>query len=384
MLALLAAGPGNPVHVERLTRWLLTPGPGRDGPDPGSAEPWLRRLESLAPEAIQTAELRARSLVARGEGDEAARLLAGHAERHPEQSRSVAMLLDTIGRPDEAVAMLRGLATSEEGEAAAISLFLQSRVLERMGRFDEAEATLRRFVEAIGRPEASLDLAEFLGRRGRVDEALDLCDLSWETCPPAKVARAATVSIYEPGVPVAAINRVAAGIQRALGDHPADAGLLFYLGNIRALQGDPGEAERLFRESVDRDELSSGAVANLAWIIAVRDPSRATEARSIADRGIWLLGPLPDLLNARAAALMRLGDAPGAIADLERAVVDPQPDPIWMLHLAQAYLMADRVDDAGRTLDLARESGLADDRVPELERSSYAMFLDELARRRDG
>ena len=119
--------------------------------------------------------------------------------------------------------------------------------------------------------------------------------------------------------------RRAGSVENELTKMPANAGMLFQLGNIRSLQGRYKEAEALYRDSHARDPNNSGPLANLAWLLARRD-GRGTGALEVIARAILLDGPTPDLLDTRGIAYLAMGRSDLAIKDLEDAVaVAPSP-----------------------------------------------------------
>ena len=74
------------------------------------------------------------------------------------------------------------------------------RVADLLSHHGFAEAAERAYKAEVardpGRPEALLDLAEFLGRQDRVAEAMDVLKKAWARCRPDLVALAA-LSLYD-------------------------------------------------------------------------------------------------------------------------------------------------------------------------------------------
>src|SRR5205823_1551700 len=104
------------------------------------AESWLAKLEKLQPQDARTVELKARLLAAQGKGSEAAALIKAYTKNKDKDNLlgAFAALLVGLGQPDA------------------------------------AEEMYRESVARSKQPEAILVLAEFLARRDRLPEALEL------------------------------------------------------------------------------------------------------------------------------------------------------------------------------------------------------------------
>jgi tetratricopeptide (TPR) repeat protein len=334
----LLAGAGmNPRYLAAAARSLLRRGLIDE------AQPLLETLEQSAPRSLATIELKARALHHGGRSVEAVALLRSFAD----------------GEPDQA------------GGAAAL--------LEELGAVPAAEDLYRRLASRPGQPRAPLTLAAFLGRRERLAEALDLCERAWSSCPPEDVAATTVQVLASAPVDPEQARRAVAALGRAVTKAPRNAALLFHLANIRCLEGQYAEAEALYRRAQACDPETSGPLANLAWLLARRD-GRGTEALGLIARAMKLDGPAPDLLDTRAAIELVLGRGDPAIIDLEDAVA-VGPSALKHVHLAQAYLMAGRRNDAGAAVRKARAAGLRVERLTPLERGGCERLLEELARR---
>ena len=116
--------------------------------EPGEAEVWLRRLEEKLPNELTTIQLRALLLANKDKTKEGALLLKDYAANHPTQVTLVAQRIERMG-----------------GEEA----------------IDIAEEILRAYCEQNRQtnPQVDLILAEFLGRQGKTQEGLDICETLW-------------------------------------------------------------------------------------------------------------------------------------------------------------------------------------------------------------
>ncbi len=241
-----------------------------------------------------------------------------------------------------------------------------------------AEELYRAFAARSSPAGPSLTLARFLGRRGRLAEAVEVCEKAASSCPPEAVAEAMVASLYAAPADPVQCRRAAGLIERGLDKAPTSAGLLFQLGNIRSLEGRYQEAEEFYRRSITSDPANSGPLANLAWLLARKD-HKGREALELVARAMELDGPTPDLLDTRAAGYLAVGRSDLAIRDLEDAVA-VHATPLEYVHLAQAYLMADRRKDAHASFRSARAMGLSPETLSPLEREHCERLMREVGR----
>src|SRR5262249_35039050 len=143
-------------------------------------------------------------------------------------------------------------------------------VLEELGQFGEAEAQLKKFVDASKRPEDQLTLANYLIRRKRLPDALDVCDGAWTNGPPVAVAEICLVVLALNPSDEMAIDRVAKRIEAAQAKSPEDPQLLTALAALRNFQGRFDDAEALYRTILKKDVRQPTALNNLAWLLALK------------------------------------------------------------------------------------------------------------------
>ena len=337
MFSALASDGENPVYLASLTRSLLIQGQASE------AEPWLARLEKLQPQAAQTMELKARMLVAQGKGSEAAALVKAYTKNKDNLLGPFAVLLMELGQPDAA---------------------------ERMYRDSVAQSK---------QPEASLVLAEFLARRNRLPEALDLCDQAWQTCDHEKVGLSSLAVLSTAKADDEQFQRVETRLEEAIRKNPNSIPLLFDLANLHIRQGHYQDAETIYRRISERDKSSDGPLNNLAWLLAMAE-GKGAESLAVVGQAIDLVGPTPELLDTRALAHMAMGRSDLAIKDLETAIT-AKPEPVMYLHLAQARLMAKDRKGADAAIQKAKALGLDENELHPLDRQAYSRLLGELARK---
>jgi tetratricopeptide (TPR) repeat protein len=335
MQLLLADFADSPAYLAFYVRGLLRHEDGR------GVKPWLEKLQKVDPSSLQTAELKARLALAEKRPDEAAKLLGDFARTKPDSTLQVALVLESLGRLDEAEKLFRGFATQDK------------------------------------QPEAGLPLAVFLGRRKRVPEALDLCDQAWKAGRPELVSQASVAVLYASMPDKKVCQRVAERIEDAIRRAPEKDALRFDLANVQILQGKYQEAEVIFRKIYDKDKENTASANNLAWLLTIQD-GKASEALALVDRAIELAGPLPTLLDTRGMARMALDQVAPAIEDLEEATTSG-PSATLYFHLAQAYRRLNRTREAKEALKEAKVLGLDEATIHPTERAGYRQLLGDLA-----
>jgi tetratricopeptide (TPR) repeat protein len=281
----------------------------------------------------------------------------------PATVRLKALVLREQGKADEAVKVV------EDYGRDPARLELAAAILEQLGQPKAAEAAFRRLAQAS--PQGGLALARFLGRQGRVDEALGLCDAAWATCPPPEVATVVVEVVNGPDASQAQRDRAAQRIEAATGRDPDRRELVVSLAILRGLQGRYDEAEALYRKAIAADPRDVVALNNLAWLLTLRDAdARGAEALELIERAIAVAGAQPALLDTRAVVLLTLQKVDPAIRDLEQAIA-AEPEAAKYFHLARAHWLARSPAAAAEALKNGEELGLKPAALDPLERPEY-------------
>jgi tetratricopeptide (TPR) repeat protein len=298
VMPLLAARKLSPPYLLQMARSFLVNNQVAD------AEQCLEQLEQSQkdqPPALALKALKARILKARKRDDDAIRLLKGFT---PEK-------------------------TSEQLEVAS--------VIEEI-KASAAEEVYRKCVQQSSKPEDTLVLAAYLGRQGRVPEALDVCERCLTTCAPEKVALTAVAILYSASAEPLQVERVSKWLQAAVTKYPESHALQVGLANVRNYQGRYEEAMSLYRKAIDPPTPSPEAMNNLAWLLAFH--GQEAEALDLLKRAVDLVGPWPVFLDTRGVVELRLRQINPAVRDLEEASYQREDSPNSYFHLAQAYLAA--------------------------------------------
>jgi cellulose synthase operon protein C len=265
-------------------------------------------------------------------------------------------------QPDAAMARIREFAV-KQGMNTVGRLRLAEAV-ERIGLLDAAEWIYRHVadeppVEADGLPNQAR-LALYLGRHGRVKDALDICESLWtKEALREKISAVSVQIICDPSTSAEAaqINRVVGWLEQARAQNPQSIVLLIGLANIYEWIGNYAKAEELYRVAIrinDRDGIASN---NLAWLIALRGNGKGPEALELINSAIRAKGAVPEYLDTRGVVHLASGDGQRAVADLETALKNA-PTPPKYFHLAQAYLALNEKEKARKVLQAGKTRGL--------------------------
>lgn len=217
--------------------------------------------------------------------------------------------------------------------------------------------------------------AAVLTRLGRGDEALGLLPAALRPGSPDDVREAARVAMT---VAAAAADPVTLGKARAVVDaaralEPRSDDVLVMAAMLRHLQGRYDDEVRLYRQALARRPEDAVVLNNLAWALC-EGLRRPDEALPLADALVRRAGSDPEALDTRGVVHTRLGRAADALKDLEEAV-RLAPTPLNQFHLARAYRLAGRPDDARKARDRALAAGLTLEGVDAPERDDLKDLL---------
>jgi tetratricopeptide (TPR) repeat protein len=424
----LAGRPGNPDSWQESLRLAGEGSDGSDMPDDRltravvlSLGPEPRRREAVAileklavemPESARIQESLARALLGIGETSKArehATRAAAGVTPSPESIRLAVALDLTVKDVDAATRHLARLDATGSDDSSTLEL--RARVLKAQGKPKEAVASLEkafenarrspgaldfgraliRLMTALDEPEAAermarkaaelgasgpITLAEFLGSRGRFDEALVVYESVARDRSTAKDAARSALALASMTHDTRWCDLADRLIDRATTIEPDDTELAYARASLRHLQGKLEEAVKLY------DELAARAPANLlflnncAWILS-EELGRPLEGLQRIEALIAKSGGQPHTLDTRGVIQLRLGRNDLAIRDLETAAGSIPSGPICY-HLARAYIAAGRPDDAAKTLAKAKAAGLNADQLQPTERNELSRIMASL------
>lgn len=257
-------------------------------------------------------------------------------------------------------------------------------LLERINAVDAAQRVLEKM--HTQRKLGTLRYAEFLGRQGKIKEALDLLDQPEKKYSRLEIMdtlgnalrgskKAPTPAEYERA-------RKIAESYSAPSDNPV--GVQLFMGQLFEIEGNYSAAISIYEDLLKLPDLSRAQKAfaqnNLAYVLAVTntDVSRALDLVTDAIKNI---GEEAGLLDTRATVYLRTNERSkidAAIRDLERAVAIKQNE-LYYFHLAVAYLRKDDKISAKVALDIARQINMNLTQViPLKERNDYGKLINAL------
>ncbi len=308
-----------------------------------TASAWLAKLESKQPAALFTVQLKANLLHEQGKDDEAAAAVESYVRTKDADLRRAALLLEAVSRPRE------------------------------------AEVLFRRLVKEGKRPEAALDLAGFLGRQGRTDEALQECERAAATCRTLAVVDAALRVVYVAKEPAPHCQWLERWLTQAAKKEEGRVDFTSHLAMLRNIQGKYDESAALYRTLLVKKPNDALAMNNLAFLMAVHE-NKADEALALLQKAWEHIGPSRSLSDTRAIVYLKQKEAAKAIQELEECVGNA-PQATAYFHLAQAHEAAgDRVAARAAFLKV-QELKLKPHDLHPLEQTGYQQMLQRFGGR---
>jgi len=311
-------------------------------------------------------------LIRHGELEQAAAQLKTLAVREPTATGVIALearLAVAEGDRPTAVAAVQRLADAAATPAKGGQQLLSvAGLMQELGLDDEADALLGRLADqsAVG----LLARVDFLARRGKTAESLDLLEANRQRLGVASVLQAAVSVLRTADAEV--VSEQAARVEGwfAVAPRIDRDGVRFSLlqAELLAVQGRHEEAAALYKEQLARGDLPAAQRVIVQNNLAMQriQPATAAEAKRLIDEAIAEQGPHPSLLDTRGLALLAGGASGEAVDVLREASLDRSVEKY--LHLACALVADHELDDARQVLLEARKRGLdprrldADDR----------------------
>lgn len=256
-------------------------------------------------------------------------------------------------------------------------------LLDELGQQAAAEKLLRDYVKSEAGSRGALALAEFLGGKGNVDEAFELCAKAINSQPTTEVVRVALNIARAHGRELRAphVAKVEEWINLGVENNPRQAVTLkLMLAELRDLAGQTEQAAKIYRELLASGKLTeleaANARNNLAFALALLPDAQANsaEALKLVEQAEAYHGKLSDLLDTRGMVYLGAGDLNRAAEDLKSAAED-SPTGVKYFHLALAYQRKGELVAAKDALAKAREQKVDGSAMAPLERKLF----DELS-----
>ncbi len=301
-----------------------------------------------------------------------------------------AHLLVKQNRTAEAIAALRAAQPSHPIDAKDIpKLRMIAFALDRLGLNSTAEEMYRDYAD---QPEADLSaasrqllLAGFLGRTGKVDEALEACQKAMKdkSVKPAELLQVVCgILRSQPNlVKPEHFAKVEVWFKDAQEADLDSLPIKLHYAEFREIANRWGEAEKMYRDIL-RDSgsdpmLRGASLNNVAFILAEQKKDLA-EALEFVNEAVHVFGPKSDVLDTRGVVYIMMGNYPEAVHDLTVAMSVAEPAPIKLLHLAMAQDLAGDKQGARATLKRSKERKLDSKMLGTLEREFYDKLQTDL------
>ena len=318
----------------------------------------------------------------RGDASEVERLSRQLDPESPATAQIRARLFALQDRKDRAWDVVKSLAPPQDAPNRTASLLALARFLEELEIHDKSEQLYR----AIAREDASaeLGLAEYLARRGKLDEAFEICETN-----AGRGGVVATTRIGIIGLTVAQehmqvdgpeFQRVGNWIQEAIRDRPDSKVLQLTKIFLYELREDYATVERLYRDYLNRNLIfheRAVAANNLAMILAGQ--GKCAEAKRLVDEAIELVGTNIAMVDTRAMVNLCQGNSAGvdlAIEELRRAA-QMSEEPIIHLHLAVALVVGGDETAAEVAFGEAIGHGLKRAQLSKFDRVYYDQLAEQ-------
>jgi uncharacterized protein HemY len=312
-------------------------------------------------------------LIRHGELDQAAAQLKTLATREPKGAGVIALqmrLAVAQGDRPAAIAAVQRLAASEPASTANPNqLRLAATSMEELGLDDEADTVLKQLADRSA--SGIVARAEFLARRGRTAEALDLLEANRQRLGTATLLQVATSMMRTTDADDATdqAGRVEGWFASAPRSDRDDMGFSLLQAEWHSVRGRHDEAAALYREQLARRDLrpSQRVIVQNNLAMQLIRPETAVEAKQLIDQAIAEQGPHPSLLDTLGLVLLAGGSPGDAVDVLREASLDRSPEK--QLHLACALIADRKLDEAREVLLEVRTQGLdprrldADDRT---------------------
>jgi tetratricopeptide (TPR) repeat protein len=282
--------------------------------------------------------------------------------------------LQARGKTEQAIGTIEDAASAAEKapDASTKHVFFLNQLLKM--KQPEAAERLARKIARLWPKDACL-LAEFLGARGRADEAFEACRTAVEAGA-TREPMTLVLRLVMNGRLDAAQGEKARGIAEAvLASQPKNGGLLLQAASIANRQGRYDDAMKACRRAFESDPsnpLCRNGLNDMAWILC-EDLGRPADALLEVDR-VLKVDATSSAMDTRGVILTRLGRFNEAIDQLE-GCLRKEPVGHRFLHLARAYQKAGKAEQYRGALERAKKTGINPSALSPKEREEFASAI---------
>jgi tetratricopeptide (TPR) repeat protein len=289
-----------------------------------------------------------------------------------------ARVLMKQGQPVEAAKLIETMLPKQRPVPKEQVWRLQAAAIEmdRLGLDSKAEGLYREYMSYVP-GNGALQLASFLGRKGQVDEALDLCEKAMALKTEPRSVLQATLEVLH-GQPKRVepqhIKRVSKWYEQLLAENPGSVPLMMQHADFLILAGEDAKAEQLFRDLLGHSDLNTTerAIAqnDLAFVLATQRKNLDEALRLVNEAGD-MMGFRSDLLDTRGMVYLAMGRYADAAQEFQEAVTVINPSAVKYLHLGYSRLLAKDRDGARAGLHSAKEAQLDSKTLNRTEQDMY-------------
>jgi Flp pilus assembly protein TadD len=181
-------------------------------------------------------------------------------------------------------------------------------------------------------------------RAGQLDEALARVRELFVKHPTEEAVGLALLEVHErAGKPRNAVELLAGAAQV----HPRSEALLFALASAQDRSADHAAAFGTMRRLLALDPQHAGALNYVGYALTLRGSrEELREAEQLLRRASALRPDDGAIADSLGFCLLRLGQTPAALSELERADQLSPDDPVILSHLGDAYLASGRKEEA--------------------------------------
>ena len=323
-----------------------------DHGDISSAELYLNKLMKDFPNHVATIMLQAQVMAGHNQYDEALDLMKSFVDMKN-------------ATPADRSTRIRMMAETMEQLIERLNSPDQKTLSERFVR--TTEMFYRQYVDE--HPSQTVELVMFFLRRDQTEDAMAILEQTWQNNDPTTVAQVC-MNITQRGKKSKELEQrlenVLVSARTKFENHPA---ILLTLGDTRVNQDRFIEAEKFYREILDKNPGHAVAMNNLAVLLALQG-KKLDEALSLINKAIEITGPVASMLDTRATVYIASGDAEKALKDMEESVAD-EASPTRLFHQAQALYLGNQKFAASSTMQQALKAGLSKEMLISLEIPSF-------------
>jgi len=247
---------------------------------------------------------------------------------------------------------------------------------------EKAERIYRDFGELALNPSAKLELARFYARRGRITDAIDICDSLEEKASIVELAALKVALLKDRQATDEEEKRIEQSVAQAVEKNPESLQLMLQMAIMRDYQGRDAEAIKWYRKVLEKSPKNPLIDNNLAWLLVMgsdsEDPAKLAEASKLIDEAISIRGPAPDLLDTQATIFMKQKKFDPAITNLQNAIKASSEKKTIYFHLAQAFYGSGDFEKAREAMRTAIQLGLRKADLHPREGDAYRDLLKRL------